>query len=79
MAKPKHMLYNMIYLFESELSETKPICYSLAYIFGIGKKQSYLICKKLGFSKNLTIKNLSKESQSTKIEITSFNDLVDLM
>lgn len=59
----------MIYLFESELSETKPICYSLAYIFGIGKKQSYLICKKLGFSKNLTIKNLSKE-QLNKLVLT---------
>ena len=59
----------MIYLFESELSETKPIVYALSYIFGIGQKHSSFICKKLGFSKNLTIKNLSKE-QLNKLILT---------
>ena len=51
----------MIYLFESELPENKSIFFSLVYIYGIGKFNSILICKKLGFSKNLKIKNLSKE------------------
>ena len=56
----------MIYLFEVELSETKPIFFVLSSIYGIGKKYSFIICKKLGFSKNLKIQDLSKE-QITKL------------
>lgn len=51
----------MIYLFESEIPENKPIFMSLTQIYGIGLFNSMLICKKLGFSKNLKIKDLSKE------------------
>ena len=51
----------MIYLFESELSETKSVFYVLAYIYGIGKSNSLIICRKLGFSKNFKLENLSKE------------------
>jgi small subunit ribosomal protein S13 len=51
----------MIYLFESEISENKPIFVSLTKIYGVGHFTAVLICKKLGFSKNLKIKNLSKE------------------
>lgn len=51
----------MVYLFESELSENKPVTLSLISIYGIGKANANLICKKLGFSKNLKVKNLSKE------------------
>lgn len=51
----------MVYLFESEISENKPIFVSLTQIYGIGHFTSVLICKKLGFSRNLKIKDLSKE------------------
>jgi len=51
----------MIYLFESEILENKPISFALKQIYGVGKITSVLICKKLGFSQNLKIKNLSKE------------------
>jgi small subunit ribosomal protein S13 len=51
----------MVYLFESEISENKPIFVSLTQIYGIGHFTAVLICKKLGFSKNLKIKDLSKE------------------
>lgn len=50
----------MIYLFESELPENMSVVFALKRIYGIGKKNSFLICKKLGFSINLKIKNLSK-------------------
>ena len=49
----------MIYLFESKLPETKSIYFALRYVYGIGKTRSILICKKLGFSYNLKVKNLS--------------------
>ena len=49
----------MVYLFESKLSETKSVYFELSHIYGIGRKKSFLICKKLGFALNLKIKNLS--------------------
>ena len=51
----------MIYLFESEILENKPIFFVLTQIYGIGKTTAVLICKNLGFSSNLKIKNLSKK------------------
>jgi small subunit ribosomal protein S13 len=51
----------MIYLFESELPENKSVYFALTYIYGIGKANSFLICRKLGFSANLKVKNLSKD------------------
>jgi small subunit ribosomal protein S13 len=49
----------MIYLLETNLPETKPIVVSLKKIYGIGNFRAHLICKKLGFSKCLTLKDLS--------------------
>ena len=51
----------MIYLFESELPENKSILLSLTKIYGLSHYTSLIICKRLGFSKNLKTKNLSKE------------------
>lgn len=48
----------MIYILEAELLENKPIRFSLTKIFGIGKSQSFLICKKMGFSLNCTLLSL---------------------
>ena len=47
----------MVYLFESELPENKLVFLSLMHVYGLGKS----ICKRLGFSKNLKVKHLSKE------------------
>lgn len=57
----------MIYLFESEVSENNQVFLSLIKIFGFGKQSSLFICRKLGFSKNLVIKNLSKKQKNTLI------------
>jgi small subunit ribosomal protein S13 len=51
----------MIYIFETEILNNKPIYFSLQKIYGIGKKQSNLLCKKLGFSYNLKTSNLSSD------------------
>lgn len=59
----------MIYLFESELVEDKSLFFALTQIYGIGKANSLLICKKLGFSKNLKTKNLSKEQINRLINL----------
>ena len=49
----------MIYIFETEISNVKPIPFSLQQIYGLGNHQSLIICKKLGFSKNLQPSNLT--------------------
>jgi len=49
----------MIYLLDSNLPNNKPIYYALRHVYGIGESKSLLICKKLGFSSNLRVKNLS--------------------
>lgn len=51
----------MVYLFESELPENKAVSFAMTRVFGIGQSNSNLICKNLGFSKNLKIKDLTKE------------------
>jgi small subunit ribosomal protein S13 len=51
----------MIYLLETNLPEKKSIFFALTYIYGIGEKTSFLICKKLGFSINLKVKDITQE------------------
>lgn len=64
----------MIYLFESNLFEYKSIFLSLVNIYGFGKANSTFVCRKLGFSKNLKLKGLSKEQISKLIKtIESLN------
>lgn len=56
----------MVYLFESNIPENKLVFFALTRIYGLGKSNSFLVCKKLGFSKNLKIKDLSKD-QTNKL------------
>ena len=51
----------MIYLLETKLPENKSVFIALTYIYGIGNQTSMFICKKLGFSSNLKVKNLNEE------------------
>ena len=59
----------MVYLFESELSKNKLLPFALVSIYGIGKANAFFICKKLGFSRNLTVKDLSKEQLGRLVKI----------
>jgi small subunit ribosomal protein S13 len=56
----------MLYILETELSENKSIYFSLIKVLGIGKFQSFLICKKIGFSLNCKLSTL-KPSQIIKL------------
>ena len=67
----------MVYLFESELPKNKSLFFALSTIYGIGRSNALWICKKLGFSKNLIVKDLSKEQLSKLIKnIESSNIIV---
>ena len=61
----------MLYLLETNLSNQKSVFFALARVHGIGKNTAFSICKKLGFSINLKIKDLSQE------QITDILRLVD--
>ena len=51
----------MLYILETKLPENKSIFFALTRIYGIGEKTSFLICKRLGFSMNLKIKNVTQD------------------
>lgn len=61
----------MIYILETELPENKSIYFSLTKIFGIGKFQSVLICKKIGLAYN------SKLSKLTSNQIIKLVKLIE--
>jgi small subunit ribosomal protein S13 len=65
----------MIYLLETKLPENKSVLFALTNIYGIGKSTAFLICKKLGFSINLKIKDLTQEQT---IEILQVVELLNL-
>lgn len=60
------------FIFETELRLKKSIFFSLLYIFGIGKFNSFLICKQLGFAKNFKTKHLSKQQISQITQLIEF-------
>lgn len=66
----------MIYILETKLPENKSVFFALTYIYGIGEKTSYLICKKLGFSINLKIKNMTQEQSIDIIKIIDSSQLI---
>lgn len=59
----------MLHLFNLESSQSKPLFISLTCIYGIGKFNSILICKHLGFSSNLKTKNLSNNQINTILKL----------
>lgn len=69
----------MIYIFETEILNFKTIVFSLQKIYGLGRYQSTLICKKLGFNKNLKTNKLTNEQifkliktvEETNLKITN--------
>lgn len=50
-----------MYIFEASLPENRPVFIALSYIYGIGSYNSNFLCKILGFSSNLRVKNLTKK------------------
>jgi small subunit ribosomal protein S13 len=74
----------MLYLLETKLLEKKSIFIELTKIYGINKTNAYIICKKLGFSFNLKVNDLTLEQTQeifTVIEslnLTLNNDLKTL-
>jgi small subunit ribosomal protein S13 len=67
----------MVYLFESELPKNKQFVFALINLYGIGKPKASFLCKKLGFSRNLMVKDVSKEQLNKLVKsIESSNMLI---
>jgi len=66
----------MIYLFETEINNNKPLSFSLQQIYGIGKFQAFILCKKLGVSKNFLTANLSKEQIFNLLKLIENSNLI---
>lgn len=65
----------MVYIFETEILNSKPVKFSLQNIYGLGKYQTNFICKKLGFTKNCKILDLSNEQITKMIKLIENTDL----
>ena len=66
----------MLYLLETNLPENKSVLFALTYIYGIGNSTASRICKKLGFSTNLKIKDLTQDQTLEILQIIDSMDLV---
>lgn len=65
----------MVYLFEYRIPDNKSVFFALKYIYGIGRANSTLICKKLGFSLNLKVKDLSREQVTQLLRLVEVLDI----
>ena len=66
----------MLYILETNLSDRKAVFFALANVHGIGRNTAFLICKKLGFSINLKVKDLDQEQV---VEIVQLVDSLGLL
>ena len=65
-----------MFLFQSNISENKSIYIALLSIYGIGLTCSFFLCKILGFSQNLKIKNLTKKQLYKLIKAIELSEIV---
>ena len=65
----------MLYLLETNLPENKSVGFALTHIYGIGRSTAFQICKKLGFSINLKIKDLTQEQTVEIIQLIDSSNL----
>jgi small subunit ribosomal protein S13 len=66
----------MLYLLETKLPENKSIFFALTYVYGIGEKTSILICKKLGFSINLKVKDITQDQLIDILKVIDSSQLL---
>ena len=65
----------MIYIFDTDIDNSKSITISLKKIYGLGNYQIKSICKKLGFSSNLKTSKLTNDQINKIIKIIDNSSL----
>jgi len=66
----------MIYLLETELPKNKSILFALTKVYGIGRMQAAIICKKLGLSANCKVIELSHDQTNELVKLIENSNLV---
>ena len=66
----------MVYILEAEVLENKSIYLSLTKVFGIGRFQSFLICKKSGLAYNCKLTNLTEDQIENLIKSIENSNLL---
>lgn len=59
----------MLYIFDTEIPNNKSVFLSLSSVYGLGSKKALVICKHLGFSKNLKTNMLTQDHINLIIKI----------
>lgn len=59
----------MLYLLETNLPDSKSVFFALTKVHGIGRSTAFFICKNLGFSINLKVKNLNQEQIGEMLQL----------
>lgn len=65
----------MLYILETELPENKSVYFSLTSVFGLGKFQSFLICKRIGFSNNCKLSKLTSNQTIKLLKLIETSNL----
>jgi len=63
----------MVFFLNTNIPDNKNLETSLTYIYGIGRKQSIKICRKLGFNPRLRFKDLNKQMLDNLIAYIEFH------
>ncbi len=66
----------MLYLLEAKLPVEKSITSASTHVTGIGKNTAFLICKKLGFSLNFKVGDLSQDQVISLLKLTDSLNLI---
>ena len=66
----------MLYILETKIPDKKPVLFALTQIYGINKSTASHICKKLGFSLNLKIDDLTQEQIQNMLAVIESLNLV---
>ena len=68
----------MVYLLETDLTNDKPLFLALSEVYGIGLKQSELFCKKLGFSKDIKVYEISNYQKKNIVNLIGNNSFLNI-
>jgi len=66
----------MIYILETELNENKSIFFALQSVYGIGKFHSKIFCRRMGFSLNLKVNELTSEQLQKLVKMVENNKIL---
>jgi small subunit ribosomal protein S13 len=74
----------MVYILNTEISDSKPISSAIQGVFGVGKKRSLTLCREFGIKPQTKLKEINKNIQNKIInyiqkEYVTGNDLKKIL